>query len=363
MKILQFINSLAAGGAEKLIVDATIEYHKRGIPVDLLLISKGNSPFLERLNEFDAIKVFYLGEDVDVYNPKYIFKLNAYFKKYDIVHVHLFPAMYWAAFAKIFGKKPYKLIFTEHNSTNRRMNNPFFKLLDKWVYTQFDNLITISDAVDAALRGYLGSSFKNITKIYNGINLVEIKEALPYSKHELGFSDNNILILQVSRFFPQKDQATLIRAMVDLPKHIVLLLVGSGPLMEEHKQLAKNLNLEDKVFFLGVRRDVPRLLKSVDYVVLSSHFEGLSLSSVEGLASGKPFIASDVPGLTEVVQGAGFLFPDRNEKKLTEILLGLQKNPKLYEETVEACITRSKTFDINNMVDNYLKLYSVSLKK
>ena len=57
------------------------------------------------------------------------------------------------------------------------------------------------------------------------------------------------------------------------------------------------LNVSDRVHFLGVRTDVPTLLKAADIVVMSSHFEGLSLSNIEGMAAGKPFVASDVDGI------------------------------------------------------------------
>jgi glycosyltransferase involved in cell wall biosynthesis len=62
------------------------------------------------------------------------------------------------------------------------------------------------------------------------------------------------------------------------------------------------------------------LLKTADIVVLSSHYEGLSLASIEGMASGKPFIASDVPGLHEVVKGADLLFEDKTTNNWQSIL-------------------------------------------
>jgi len=96
-------------------------------------------------------------------------------------------------------------------------------------------------------------------------------------------------------------------------------------------------NLFSKVRFLGIRDDVPRLLKSVDNVVLSSNYEGLSLSSVEGLASGKPFLASDVPGLTEVVGDSGILFENKNYKSLAKYILKLNNEPDFKETVTKQC--------------------------
>src|SRR5690606_37044183 len=106
----------------------------------------------------------------------------------------------------------------------------------------------------------------------------------------------------------------------------VLLLVGDGMLRKSSEELANKIGVKNRVLFLGIRKDVPRLLKSVDLVVLSSHFEGLSLSSVEGLASGTPFLASDVPGLTEVVENAGVLFENDNMESFVDAVTRLMKD-------------------------------------
>ena len=101
--------------------------------------------------------------------------------------------------------------------------------------------------------------------------------------------------------------------------------------------------------------------ENISLVVLSSHYEGLSLSSVEGLASGRPFVASDVPGLTEVVQDAGILFEKNDHEQLANILNNLIEDKTLYEQTVKSCLERSKSYDLNKMVDNYLALYEKTM--
>lgn len=362
LKVLQLINSLTAGGAEKLLVNAVIEYHKKGIEVDILILNGGFSPFLQLLKPYPEIKVFHLGENNNVYNPKNIFKLRKYFKNYDIVHVHLFPALYWASLASLIDgflrKSKYKLVYTEHNTTNRRREMKIFKFLDRIFYKKYHTIVSISDAVDLSLKKHLGSRFKNkIIQIYNGIDLKEITEAKKYLKTDFKFTTNDKLIIQVSSFTPQKNQLTLIKSLNHLSNAFKLILVGDGVEKEKCIDYAKKIGVIDKVFFFGIRKDVPRLLKSVDVVVLSSHFEGLSLSSVEGLASGKPFIASDVPGLTEVVEGAGVLFEDNNEKQLAGLIEKVCNDEIFYNKVVFDCVERSKKFDILTMTRNYLDLY------
>jgi glycosyltransferase involved in cell wall biosynthesis len=195
--------------------------------------------------------------------------------------------------------------------------------------------------------------------IKNGINLDSINKAIPVEKHDSFnfFVKNSKIIIQISRFQPQKDQQTLIKAMQLLPENVVLWLVGEGELKLESENLSKQLNLEHRIFFLGIRMDVPQLLKTADIVVLSSHYEGLSLASIEGLASGKPFIASNVPGLTEVVQNAGLLFEENNEKELANYINNLLKDENYYNEIAQKCLSKSKEYDINKMVFDEIELY------
>jgi glycosyltransferase involved in cell wall biosynthesis len=133
--------------------------------------------------------------------------------------------------------------------------------------------------------------------------------------------------------------------------------VGDGDKRTKCEDLVKELNLSGRVSFLGVRMDVPQLLESAYIVILSSRYEGLSLSSIEAMASGRPFIASDVPGLRDVVKGAGLLFPPGNEKKLAEHINSLLSDRELYEKVAKDCLNRAKEYDINNMVDQYIELY------
>ncbi|UKM63951.1 glycosyltransferase [Flavobacteriaceae bacterium GSB9] len=359
MRILQIINSLNSGGAEKLIVDTCLKYSNKGLKVDILLLDGVKTSLYHKLEKNKAISIYCLGVKNNIYNPLLVFKIKSFLKNYDIIHAHLFPTIYWVAFANLLSIKKYNIVITEHNTTNRRRNLILFKLVDKIVYGQFKKIITISDAVDDNLKTHLGNSFKGkLTKIYNGIDLESINEAKPYNKKDLGYLDSDILIIQVSSFTPQKDQKTLIKAVSVLPEAYKLILVGQGPLENECKQLVKEFGVAKKVQFFGLRSDVPRLLKTVDFIILSSFFEGLSLSSIEGMASGKPFIATDVPGLTEVVKEAGLLFELENSKQLSQMIIQLN-NDSYYNDNIKAsCLRRSKLFNIEIMTTKYIKLYS-----
>ncbi|RTE53804.1 glycosyltransferase [Arenibacter aquaticus] len=362
MKVLQLINSLAAGGAEKLLVDSVIGYHNRGIKVDILLLRGGSSPFTDKLKKYPNIKIYDLGIKTNVYNPKLIFFLHKHFKNYDIIHVHLFPALYWASFTRFFNKSKYKMLLTEHSTNNKRRNNPLFQFVDKIIYKQYDYIVPISDSASKNLKNHLGLSYNNIKTINNGIDLKIIRNAKAYSKSSLNLNEEDFVLIQVSSFRYPKDQKTVIKALNFLPKNVHLLLVGEGPLKQEAQDFTHLLNLSNRVHFLNLRTDVPELLKTADIAILSSHYEGLSLSSVEGLASGKPFLSTEAPGLTDVVEGAGLLFPIGDEQKLAEIITKLKNEESFYSEISKKGVERSKNYDIELMIDQYLELYYIMVK-
>lgn len=359
MKILQIINSLATGGAEKLLLDTIPLYRKAGIQMDVLLLWDNNQPFTIALRELGVCKVMVLNESEnhrDIYAVSNIFKVRAFLKDYDIAHVHLFPALYFVRLANI-GLKT-KLIFTEHNTHNRRIDNEKYKLLEQWCYRGYKKVVCISAEIQLRYTNYLKTP-ERLVVIENGVHLSTIENAKSYSKFEINTDLNNedILLLQVSGFRKQKDQDTLINSLPFLPPNFKVVLVGDGERKNDLISLVKTLGLEKRVLFLGLRMDVASLLKSVDLIVLSSYYEGLSLASVEGMASGRPFVASNVPGLKEVIKGAGVLFEQGNAEELASIILALMNNQRYYMQVANACLERAKQYDINKMVAKHIELY------
>ena len=330
MKILQIINSLGTGGAEKLMIDTIPLFNEKKLKVDLLVLNGNETPFFKTLQQINCCNIFPLGNG-SVYNPFLIFKIIPYLKKYDLIHVHIFPSLYWVALAKMISFSKTKLIYTEHSTSNNRRKYFIFKLIDRYIYSFYSKIITISSEVDNNLKVHLGFKSNRFEIIQNGINLETIKQTKPIIKTEiaLNIKKDSCILIQVSSFRYPKDQKTVIKSLTHLEDNIVLLLVGDGPLKTECEVLADTLNVSERVLFLGIRMDVISLLKSSDIIILSSHHEGLSLSSIEGMASGKPFIASDAPGLGDIVRNAGIIFPINDEIALAKEIQHLL-NDKTY---------------------------------
>jgi len=360
INVLHVINDLSVGGAETLVTELLPVLKDKGINCDLLLLDGRETHLTRILSEKFNISVYSIGTRINIYNPLIIFKLPPFIRNYDIVHSHLFPTQYWIALAKVLFFVRTRLVTTEHSTVNRRRKRLIFKLLERYIYKKYETIIAVSDAAGQNLRIHLNDFSSKIRVINNGINLSSIFEARPFEKKEiLNISiENARLILMVSRFFAAKDHSTLINAMLYLPENIHLILVGDGELKPFFINLVKEKNLQNRVHFLGIRHDVYRILKSVDIIVMSSIYEGLSMSSLEGMASGRPFLASDVSGLHEIVKDAGILFEPGNSIQLANEISLLLEDENLYKSISEKCLEKAKQYDISVTAGSYLEIYT-----
>jgi glycosyltransferase involved in cell wall biosynthesis len=363
MKILHIITSLELGGAEKLLSELIPLQKELGYDVELMILSDINSVFEKDLIK-RGIKV-----SVSKYNSKVsslnIFAIAEKIRKenYDIVHVHLVHAQYWTRFAKIldFNRKR-KYITTEHSTSNRRRNSIVFKLIDKFVFRGFDKIVSISEATEKSLKEWIGGDEKNYCVIANGVDLSHFENVHPISRDEIGVENSDTVLMMVSRFQAAKNQKGVVSALKSLSEEYKVVFVGDGVLERDVQEFAKKEGVEDRVRFLGLRKDIPQLLKAADIIIQYSFFEGFGITAVEGMASHKPVIASDVPGLAEVVRGAGFLCSNDDYKELAKLILKL-KDEKLYKEVSDRCLERSKKFTIENSAKEYLELYKKMLER
>lgn len=354
MRILHVITSLRTGGAEKLMVDLLPRLKAKDLDVDLLLFDGTDTPFRREI-EAAGIKVFDLGIGGSVYSPLRLILLLPFMRKYDVVHTHNTAPQMFAALCSIFSNT--KLVTTEHTTSNRRRAWKWYASIDRWMYGRYRKVICISKKAEDNLRSFIQDQSTKILTINNGVDVDKYAGANPSPELEQLAPGSRKLIM-VAGFRWEKDQDTLIRALSLLPDKFHLFLVGDGVRRPELEALTKELALDDRVHFLGLRTDVAELLHAADYVVMSSHFEGLSLSSVEGMSVGRPMLASDVDGLREVVGGAGILFPHSDSKALAARILDLDTNVEKNRTIASACGHRAAQFDISAMAEKYSQLYS-----
>ena len=350
MRILHVITSLQIGGAEKLVSEISPMLRDKGYEIDVLAFDGVETHFKKSLEDV-GIKVYSFGKNCNVYNPLFIFKLTRMMRKYDIVHTHNTSPQLFAAIGSVLCSVV--LVTTEHTTSNRRRDWKWYVPVDRWMYKKYNKVICISDQAEENLM-MCHPLLTNVCTIYNGVNVHKYHDAKALKE----LQSRKTAVVMVAGFRYQKDQDTLIKSFTHLDKEkYELWLVGDGERRSELESLIKESNLESNVKLLGIRADIPEILQSADIVVMSSHFEGLSLSNVEGMSVGKPFIASDVDGLREVVNGYGMLFPHEDDKALSAIIQRLSEDREYYHKVADKCWERAQMYDIHKMVDSYSELY------
>lgn len=359
MKILQVITSLNTGGAEKLLLDISPRLIKKGHEVDILVLRDSDTPFRRQL-EKEGVKVYSISDTMNYYNPLFCVKLYPFIKGYDVVHVHLFPTLYWVALSNIFHRNKIPLVYTEHSTDNGRRKYRWLKWIEKIVYNQYERIIAISEGVYKNLTLHLSPQIPAII-VHNGVDVDLISKAeaisfpflFPNCKH----------IVQVASFRKQKDQDTVIRALSLLPDNYHLSFVGAGSRMEICKSLATELNIEERVHFLLQSTKVPNILKSADIVVMSSHYEGFGLAAVEGMAAGKPVLATNVSGLRDVVNDKDLLFEVGDYIELANKIQMISEYEDVYRKKSYACLQQAFQYDIQATVSGYEQVYKIVCQK
>ena len=351
MRILHIITSLRTGGAEHLMVDLLPRLRDLGNEVELLLFDGTRAPFYEQL-ETTGIAIHHLTLGGNVYNPLNIFRLMSYMQGFDIIHTHNTACQLFTPIARMLSNSKVMLFTTEHSSNNRRRGHRVLAIIDRWVYNRYHKIICISDKTQSNLELHIGKK-DNICTICNGVDTKRFYHTIKDVSNQ-----NQFVITMVASFSAAKDQDTLIHSVRLLPEYFKLWLVGDGERRNILESLIAELGLQSRVKLLGIRTDIPDILDQSDICVLSSHWEGLSLSSIECMASGRPFIASDVDGLRDVVKGAGVLFTQSDANTLASHIDALCSNNQLYQMTASKCQARAKLFDISIMAQQYHRLYN-----
>ena len=363
MNILQIIPSLDIGGAEVLVAKMAIFLKKIGCNVTILVFVPTDNYLVDllRQNEVEIVvspqkKMPIFGQFYSPYN--FIF-INKYIEnhRFDIIHAHLTPAQVSMAIVRLIYKNKIPLITTEHSTYNRR-RKMIFKLFDYVLYSQFDRIVAISYATKKELVKWVPGAVSRCCIIHNGIDIGDFQNP---SKAERRVQKEGLHILSIGRLHSQKGQDILLRAFA-FTNGMYLYLVGDGLLRKKMEGLVKKLNIEEKVFFLGNRSDIPDLLMNADIYVQPSLSEGFGIATLEAMASGLPVVVSNVPGLADIVGEAGITFPPGDVKKLASILILLGSDVSLRNKLSDLAKQRSTLFSLKSSVNEYMVLYKDVLR-
>lgn len=211
--------------------------------------------------------------------------------------------------------------------------------LRRWLLSQglwvilFDHEFGVSRQVVANLnaRPLARLLRKRSTVAYNSIDFSRFNQP-PYPRQEIsrlwGIPPTDFLLMSVGRLTTQKGYEVLLNAMryiLDARQDVHLVVIGTGPLEKSLRARAREMGLASQVHFVGVRRDIERLLPLADVFISSSLWEGLPTAVLEACAAKVPVVATRVSGSTEIIasEDMGLLVPPGRSEPLARAILHL----------------------------------------
>jgi glycosyltransferase involved in cell wall biosynthesis len=258
----------------------------------------------------------------------------------DLMHVHGARAALFGRLAALsLGRQRPRVIYSIHGFAAPHYPSPRRQALlavEHALAPITDLWICVSHAEKEALLTAGVADAQRVHVIWNGIDIQRFADLAGRGdqvRSELQVPTEAFVVTTVCRLFRPRDFETLLyafRQVLDRLSGAHLLIVGDGPLRPQVEGLVTSLHLENHAHLLGMRRDVPQILRATDVLVLSSKsWEGLPLTVLEAMASSLPVVASDVGGTREaIVDGeTGLLFPPGDAAALAYGILSLAGDP------------------------------------
>jgi len=363
IKIVFVVNSLEIGGMEKMVVTLA-KYLNRNkfYPIVYCLEKKGEFAYeLEENNiELRLVK-----------NKRFLtaFILARVFKNDQVDIVHSQSGVYRDA---TLGARLAKIPIIIHTDHGKFYPDSKWTRFNHWLFSHFrDKVICVCDELMDFMKERVGLNHKKVIRIYNGIEVEKYKRGVDilHKKKKLGIEPHRKIVGVIARLVPVKNHLMLLHALKIVKRYfddVLLLIIGDGPLLKKLKEEVGRLHLERNVIFLGKRKDVEELLFLIDVVCLPSQAEGLSVTLMEAMASGRAVVATEVGGNSELIINGrnGFLIPPSNAKVMAERIVSLLENEALRRRIGEEAKRRiNEIFNVSMMVKNYEKLYCALAKQ
>lgn len=349
------------GGAENQVCLLADQLAKLGH--DITLISLGTSLEVKPNSNKVKLRQLSMKKNPISFFINY-FKLRKIIKMIspDVVHSHLFHANIICRLLKM-TMKIKKLISSSHSRYEGGVVRMFIYRVTQCLSDIVTNVSL--DASNELLKRRVVTVNKLIT-VYNGIDCDKF-QFIPGSRQgvlkEFSFNNDTKLLLAVGRFTEAKDYKTLLNAfkiLINKDDKFRLLVAGNGELFDCMSIFKSKLNLDDFVYFLGVRDDIPRLMSAADIFVMSSAWEGLPLVIGEAMSCHCLIVTTKCGGVEEILGECGQIVPIRSPDLLAEKIMWTmelddEKRSILKKNAQDRIQNR---FSIDSIVDKWLELYS-----
>ena len=303
----------------------------------------------------------------------------------DIIHIH--HPFLLSSVAIMYGKKlGIPKILTVHTQYEHyahyvapipiRLTQEAIKIIVPNFAYKTDCITTPSESMKELLRGY---GIKNrIEVIPNAIHLISFKEKEDDElkrieiKKKYHLKEDDKIIFFVGRVASEKSIDKIIKSLAIIKKRSIgkekLLIVGNGPVMDELKQLARTLEVEEDVIFAGSvsYEEIKHYYKMAYVFTTASTTETFGIVTIEALASGVPVLAVKAPGAVDILtDGLDGLLDDDDVEKFANALEKIIREPELRGKLSQGALKTSEKYGIDTISERMLNLYRevIEIKK
>jgi glycosyltransferase involved in cell wall biosynthesis len=344
VKVLHVIESLGAGGAERLLYTNLRHLDPAHVNSTVATLFGHDTHWTAPVRAL-GVNVYELGCNGHRDLLRAVARIRGVVSevKPDVIHSHLWTADVAARIAGALEQVP--VVSTLHNCAHdprtwsdgsgiSRWKRHTARLLDRWTAAwHCARLIAVSDAVQRSAREHLAVAEDRLLTINSPVDPYDIQQTVDV-RRELGLAADAVVLLHVGRVSPEKGMIHVIRA---LPRVLAAQpqthLICAGPADE---QWLRKLEAETRmrglsahVHFLGQRRDIGALLAACDVFVFPSLHEGLGMALLEAMAAGRACVASAVGVIPDIIThgDTGWLVPPADEDALATMLLQALADP------------------------------------
>ena len=365
MHVLQYFN---VAGAENVVKNLVLNMDPSLFDSEIAVLNETGINGIEMLKLGYAVHgLNWTSENIS--GPKLTAKLRSLLdrRKVDLIHAHNFTPWLFSCFAKAFSET--KLCVTIHGFIHgvEKLSKRIQLLILSFLT---DQIILVSDILPNQFRSISKLLVKKTEVISNGINLTPFQSDLctDYVRTNMGVQEDDFVLATVGRLYRVKNLEMQIRLVRYLKTYIpnIKLVIAARilPYAETLRSLAEQLEVSERIVFLGLRKDVPDLLRASDIFLLTSYTEGASLAILEAMAAGLPVIASDVGGNGRLIDHGknGLLFDVNDLECLANHVLDLYKHPFNRQLLGTAAKSKARNYSVESMVRGYEMVYERILK-
>ncbi len=235
---------------------------------------------------------------------------------------------------------------------------PIEKILAKYT----DALITINtEDFELAKKKF---KLRNNGEIYyvSGVGIdasrfADIEIDIQQKRNQIGVEAEDCVFISAGRLDVNKNNQTAIKAL-SLVSGAKLIVCGDGVQMELLKKLAAELNVQDRIIFLGNRSDIPELFTASDAFVMLSFREGLSRSIMEAMSTPLPCLVSKIRGNVDLVdENGGFLVNPTDVEEVAEAMQKIADDKTLCEQMKAYNSQKIKNFELSQVIERLEQIY------